>query len=243
MLGLVGRDLSRPPIQDMMLRSSCCENGGWGRPGWRLRRAPDFAAFGSAGTVDILADMAFVMESLQGHFLVASPHLRDPNFVGTVVLMVRHDQNGALGLVINRPADKTLCELWKSVSDTPCHSDRPIHLGGPVPGPLMAVHTHQSLADAEISPGIYFVAERDKLESLVARVDDPFRVFVGHSGWGSGQLESELDQGAWLTMPATRENVFGDPDDLWQTITKQIGAKMLQSMLKIKDVPNDPSMN
>ena len=183
------------------------------------------------------------MKSLQGHFLVASGHLRDPNFVGTVVLMIRHDEHGALGVVLNRPADKKLKDLWESVSETPCDSDERINLGGPVPGPLMAIHTQQALADDEILPGIYFAAEKDKLELLVARADERFRVFVGHAGWGGGQLEGELEQGAWLTMPATSEYVFYDDTDLWEKVTKKIGKSMLQSMLKIKEVPDDPSVN
>jgi putative transcriptional regulator len=145
--------------------------------------------------------------------------------------------------VLNRPADKSLRELWESVSEAPCNRDRPIHHGGPVPGPLMALHTHSSLADEEILPGVYFAAQRGKLESLVARADDPFRVFVGHAGWGSGQLEGELEQGAWLTTPATAETIFCNTADLWRTVKRQIGAEMLQSMLDLKDVPEDPSMN
>jgi putative transcriptional regulator len=183
------------------------------------------------------------MQSLQGHLLVASRSLRDPNFVGTVVLMIRHDENGALGVVLNRPADKTLRELWESVSQTPCASDERINLGGPVPGPLMAIHTQESLADAEILPGIYFAAEKDKLESLVARADERLRIFVGHAGWGGGQLEGELEQGAWLTAPATADYIFYGDTDLWEQVTKSIGRSVLQSMLKIKEVPDDPSVN
>lgn len=182
-------------------------------------------------------------KSLQGHFLVASPHLKDPNFVGTVVLLVRHDQHGALGVVLNRPADKKLKELWESVSQTPCHSDQQINLGGPVPGPLMAIHTQPALADAEVLPGVYFAAEKEKLELLVAREDEHFRIFVGHSGWGGGQLEGELEQGAWLTTPATVQYIFYDDTDLWETVAKQIGKSVLQSMLGIDDLPEDPTVN
>jgi putative transcriptional regulator len=183
------------------------------------------------------------MDSLQGHLLVASPHLRDPNFMGTVVLLVRHDEQGALGVVLNRPTEKTLMGLWASVSQTPCENDPPVNLGGPVPGPLMAIHTREALADEEVLPGVYFAAEKDHLEALVAKPQPFLRVFVGHSGWGGGQLEGELEQGAWFTTPATLEFVFYDDTDLWQKVTRMIGKSVIQDILKIKDVPDDPSAN
>jgi len=183
------------------------------------------------------------MESLKGHLLVASPHLADPNFHRTVVLLVHHSEEGTLGVVLNRRADKTIRELWESVSQTPCETDQHFHLGGPVSGPLMAVHTEKSLAELEIMPGLYFAAQREHIEKLIAQDSKPFRVFVGHSGWSGGQLEGELNEGSWLTTPATVDHVFADESDLWKRVAKQIGDSMLRSMLDIKDLPEDPSLN
>jgi len=90
------------------------------------------------------------VESLQGHLLIASPHLADPNFARTVVLMVQHSDQGALGVVLNRPTSKTVKELWKEVGDAPCHTEAPVCLGGPVSGPLMAVHTNQFFAEIDM---------------------------------------------------------------------------------------------
>ena len=147
------------------------------------------------------------MEYLKGHLLVASPHLLDPNFVRTVVLLLHHSKEGAFGVVLNRPADNTVKELWEQVGDSPCESERRVNVGGPVSGPLMAVHTDRSLREMEILPGLYFAAQRDNIEKLFRQHDHPFRVFVGHSGWGGGQLERELKGGSWLTTPATIEYV------------------------------------
>jgi putative transcriptional regulator len=183
------------------------------------------------------------MESLKGSFLVASPHLRDPNFVRTVVLLVHHSEDGAFGVVLNRPTESTIKELWEKVGQSPCESDQPVHLGGPVSGPLMAVHADASLAEMEIVPGVYFAAHRDHLEQLLQQHEHDFRFFVGHSGWGGGQLENELKEGAWLTTPATSEFVFYANDDLWRKITQHIGQEMLSKMLNLKGVPSDPSMN
>lgn len=174
---------------------------------------------------------------------MASPYLRDPNFVGTVVLMIRHDENGALGVVLNRPADKTIRELWETVSSTPCRNEGPIHVGGPVPGPIMAIHTREDLADLEVMPGIYFAAEKEKLEALIADPQEQLRLFVGHSGWAGGQLENELREGAWFTLPAKWEYVFYNEGDLWHRVTQEIGKALLLQMVRPKHVPEDPSVN
>jgi len=183
------------------------------------------------------------MESLKGHFLVASPYLLDPNFVRTVVLLVHHDEESAFGVVLNRPTESSLKELWEKIGDTPCESEQQVHLGGPVSGPLMAVHTDSNLSEVEIVPGVFFAAQRDHLEELVLQSEHDFRFFVGHSGWGGGQLESELAQGAWLTTPATAEFIFYSSDDLWRKVTQHIGQEILVDTLHLKALPPDPSAN
>ena len=183
------------------------------------------------------------MQCLQGHLLVASPHMKDPNFGKSVVLIVQHDENGALGLILNRPSDKTIADIWDQVSPSDCESEALLHVGGPVPGPLMAVHGQSSLSDTEILSGVHFTADVEKLEQLVARNDDGLRIFVGHAGWTSGQLEDELEAGGWMTTPAKQNQVLQSDDDLWDKVTKQIGNSMLFSALGIKHVPKDASMN
>jgi putative transcriptional regulator len=182
------------------------------------------------------------MDSLEGQFLLASPQLLDPNFVRTVVLLVEHNDNGALGLVINRPTGKTVKELWKQVGESPCESQQPIHLGGPVSGPLMAIHSADDLAEMQILSGVYFAAKKQNLDALV-RCDKRYKLFVGHSGWGAGQLEGEIEQGAWRTVPAKLEDVFDTADDLWQRLMRRAVAGILPEMLGIKHVPIDPSLN
>lgn len=182
------------------------------------------------------------MESLEGHLLIAAPELLDPNFVRSVVLMVQHNEQGALGLILNRPTSKQLQQLWADVGDEPCHSSGPVYLGGPVPGPIMAIHAIPDLAELEVLEGVFFAAKKDHLDKLVLRTDLPCRVFVGHAGWGPGQLESELKLGGWLTAPATMQDVFHDDEDLWERLVKR-GRKPLPEILQITRVPPDPSVN
>jgi putative transcriptional regulator len=183
------------------------------------------------------------MDSLEGKFLLASQKLLDQNFVKTVVLMVQHNNQGALGVVVNRPTSKNVQELWREVGDSPCESTRPVHLGGPVSGPIMSVHTSAKLAEIEIIPGVFFAAKKQHLDELVLQRDRPFKIFVGHAGWGPGQLEGELEAGAWHILPATAEYVFYEDENLWEQASRQIGRSVLESMLDIKEVPEDPSLN
>ncbi len=183
------------------------------------------------------------MESLQGRLLIATPQLLDPNFVKTVILLVQHNDEGALGLVINRPTSKKVRELWQEVGESSCQSESPVYLGGPVSGPLIAVHTDRSLADGPILSDVFFTATRENLDVLVQRLSCPMKVFVGNAGWGAGQLDGELDRGAWLTLPATAAHVFHDGCDLWEQVSKLAGRSMLQSILNLKHVPDDPSLN
>jgi putative transcriptional regulator len=184
------------------------------------------------------------MTSLKGHLLVASPHLGDSNFSHTVVLMVQHDADGALGLVLNRPSGRLIRDVWKDLTGRDSESDSPIFIGGPLEGPLMAVHTLQRCADNEIVPGLWFATHRDHLHEIVDDTVHPYRLFSGYSGWGEGQLDGEMKAGGWLTIPATARHVFADDDEyLWQQVTHQIGYDILKSDRHIKHVPDDPSMN
>ena len=183
------------------------------------------------------------MKNLQGHLLVASAELKDPNFFRSVVLLIRHNDEGAFGLILNRPTSASVKEIWTQVSETPCLSDEPLRLGGPVQGPLMAIHTVEHLSDIESVPGVFASAEPEKLEELVARAGASVRFFAGYAGWGAGQLENELGEGSWLTTPASAAHIFGDDEELWQRVNKAIADADLITTLKIKHVPPDPRLN
>ena len=183
------------------------------------------------------------MKSLKGHLLVASTHLPDPNFAKTVVLIVEHDENGALGIVLNRPSNYRLKDVWENVTNEPCHSGQSLRLGGPMGGPLMAIHTEELLADKPIIPGVYFSTEKDNLIKLVKLDKEPFRFFSGYAGWGEGQLDGEVASGDWLTKPATAEFLFRESGDPWSETLRAISDERLIAALNIRHVPADPSLN
>jgi putative transcriptional regulator len=184
------------------------------------------------------------MQSLQGKLLAASPYLPDGNFAETVILLVYHNPEGALGLVLNRPSDCTVSAAWEMALEAEtCECAQLIDLGGPCQGPLMAIHNFRGLAEQTIARGIYFSSERGNLQAIVSRSDRPFRIFSGYAGWASGQLERELEEGSWLIAPATKEAVFSSNDELWREVADYVGREILTSSLGIHHPPEDPSWN
>ncbi len=185
------------------------------------------------------------MKSLQGRLLLASTDLVDPNFLRTAVLMIQHGPEGALGLILNRPTTTTVRDAVKHVSElNEVRQDALLRLGGPCQGSLMAIHCQPLLKEVEVLPNVYFSAGADNLEKLLAmETSDPMLFFVGFSGWAQGQLESELESGSWRVAEATGDDVFYHGKDLWEKMTRTLVSNEMLSALKIKHVPNDPSMN
>ncbi len=154
------------------------------------------------------------MTSLTGSFLVAKPILQDPNFVQTVVLVLRHNDEGAFGLVVNRPAKAEGLPF-------------PVYVGGPCQANgFILLHGHAEWngdEEAEIAPGV-FLGDADCLKRVteMEETQQParYRVFAHYSGWGPDQLERELASGAWIITRATGELVFDTPaEDLWDHLS------------------------
>src|SRR5579862_3038431 len=112
------------------------------------------------------------MTSIQGKLLLASPRLLDPNFVRTVVLMIQHNEQGALGLVVNRPLQITLDEVCEQSLGETYDLDDSIYQGGPCDGPLMVLHGNELAKDAAVMPGLFFTTEREKIECILRQPPD-----------------------------------------------------------------------
>lgn len=183
------------------------------------------------------------MKYLDGQLLIASAQLKDPNFYRSVVLMVQHDSQGALGIILNRPTGKSVQDAMQLVTDEPCTCRDPIYLGGPVRGPLVVLHTESDRGNVEVLPGLYYTAEDELVSSLLETVTGPRRIFLGYSGWAPGQLEDELQMGGWLVSPTTTAEVFSEPANLWQVVTRRLSRQFLQAATGARIVPEDPSWN
>jgi len=179
-------------------------------------------------------------ESLKGNLLIAAPTLIDPNFRRTVVLLLEHTPDGAIGVVLNRPSDT---EAREAVPDLRAvlFDDEPIFLGGPVqPETVIALADHNETPEDEAICGsiasLEFADDPDELHEAVNRA----RVFAGYAGWGTGQLEDEIEEEAWFTEPATAEDVFSaEPDRLWSAVLERMG----DPFRLIARMPEDPRVN
>lgn len=183
------------------------------------------------------------MKSLAGQLLIAAPSLIDPNFFRTVIFMVQHNAEGALGVVLNRPTGTAIREAWEQVGQSPCLREDVLHHGGPCEGPLMVVHTCEDISNTQVKPGLYFSTEKDDVEAVINTGEGQARFFVGYAGWSAGQLESELAAGSWVTLPATAEHLFNDDIHLWENTTRQVARVAAYPNIKPKLLPRDPKMN
>ena len=184
------------------------------------------------------------MESLRGKFLIASPHLPDPNFARTVVLMVEHHEEGALGLVVNRSSHIRLESFWQQIDTQPCPSEEFLSLGGPVEGQVMCLHVDPTCSEGQVIPGVHLATQPDLIRTVVQQAVGPFRVYWGYAGWGAGQLESELAVGGWLSIPATDDLVFRDDTDaLWKLVVSRSGQQILREALSIGHFPENAELN
>lgn len=176
-----------------------------------------------------------------GQILVAMPLLTDPHFRKTVVLLCEHGEAGALGLVLNRPTDVEIGQLIEGFPDVP--GTRTVFQGGPVSQDGLLV-LGRSAAKLE---GLGVLADTYLIEDLAA-LQDPARMgphaaarcYLGYAGWGPGQLEAEMGEGAWGLMAGDSSLVFdADPAGLWRRMLIQHGGPWAV----YGTMPDDPSVN
>jgi putative transcriptional regulator len=179
------------------------------------------------------------MDSLQGKLLVSSPALVDPNFRKTVVLIAHHDDDGAMGLVLSRPSEVPAVDAVPLLQGLP-GAESPVFVGGPVqPEAFMVLAEFDDVdeAAAPIMGGLGFMPADAEPDELTIR---RLRLFAGYSGWGEGQLESELAEGSWIVVDAVAEDAFADdPDELWRSVLHRKGGPF--SLME--NMPFDPTLN
>ena len=181
----------------------------------------------------------------KGRLLVATPPLEDTNFDRTVIFVLEHHDDGAIGVVINRPSHEALDEpldRWIELQSVPSS----VFSGGPVEeSALIALaETKRVLVDdgEYLSPIIGSIASADLTAdpALVAAEIRGVRVFRGYAGWGPGQLEGEIEAGAWVVLDSEAGDVFSDePDELWRTVLRRQPGRLAW----LADAPDDLSSN
>lgn len=172
--------------------------------------------------------------SQAGRLLLATPNLLDPHFWRTVVFMLQHDEEGTVGLVLNRPTPELVADHipgWKRDGDDPLR----IFYGGPVEPEMAIALGPGGAGEATALPGV----------SLIDLSIDPpaepgrMRIYSGYAGWGAGQLEAEIDEGSWYVVQASPDDPFDRPEGQWsRVLRRQSGHLALVSTF-----PDDVGMN
>jgi putative transcriptional regulator len=181
------------------------------------------------------------VDSFRGKLLIAGPTLQDPNFWRTVVLVVEHNPDGALGLVLNRPSETTVGEVVPQLSNLVDPAED-VLVGGPMqPGAVivLADFRHPDEAALIAFEDVGVMGADSEPSDLVGEVRSA-RAFAGHTGWGPGQLDDELERGDWILEPARRIDAFApDPGELWSEVLSRKGG----SYALVARMPTDPSTN
>ncbi|PON12135.1 hypothetical protein C2W62_41195 [Candidatus Entotheonella serta] len=176
--------------------------------------------------------LPFEAKLAPGTFLVASRRLRDPNFSKTVILLVAYNEDGAQGVIINRPSpirvSQALPKLPESKSPSPY-----IYLGGPVAPTQMRilVQTDEPSEDMQrVLDNVYLSGSPDVLQALLKQTEpaSPFRTFAGYAGWAPGQLEREIERGSWHIFKAYMKAIFDPaPGSIWTRLIRQRDLKWM----------------
>jgi putative transcriptional regulator len=181
-----------------------------------------------------------MVQSLSGQLLLASPTLMDPNFRRAVVLIGVHSEEGAMGVVLNRPSEVTVGEAVPALEQV-LEERGPVYVGGPVqPSSIvfLAEFLDPTPAGLLVLGRIGFPAPDADIGELTEATARG-RVFAGYAGWGEGQLDAEVDQGDWIAHSAVPDDVFTEaPEELWSNVLTRKGG----SYALIARMPPDPNL-
>jgi putative transcriptional regulator len=183
------------------------------------------------------------MEPATGSLLIAAPTMADPNFARTIVLLLDTGESGALGVVLNRPTELDVADVLEPWADL-VTSPSVLFQGGPV-------ETDAALAVATVAAdddpvgwrrvfGSTGLVDLDAPVEILASAVSAIRIFAGYAGWGAGQLEAEIEEGAWYVVPAEpRDPFLDDPDRLWGSVLRRQGGQLAL----LATMPAEPGLN
>lgn len=183
------------------------------------------------------------MEPVAGSLLVAAPTMADPNFARTIVLLLDASESGALGVVLNRPTELEVVDVLEPWADLVV-GPGVLFQGGPV-------ETDAALAVATVTAdddpvgwrrvyGSTGLVDLDAPVEILASAVSSLRIFAGYAGWGSGQLEAEIAEGAWYVVPAEVQDPFlVEPERLWSQVLRRQGGQLAM----LATMPSEPGLN
>jgi putative transcriptional regulator len=180
-------------------------------------------------------------KAARGKILIAEPFLGDPNFERSVVLLCEHNPEGSFGFVLNQSSNLRLGDVIEGV-----YVDFPLYIGGPVEqNTLHFIHRLGDMIDhtVEIGNGIYWSGDFESLRTLIniGKIsENDIRLFLGYSGWGTGQLDAELGNNSWILSDIDAATIFdSSPQQFWRIVLKKKGG----DFKVLSNYPTDPRLN
>jgi putative transcriptional regulator len=183
-----------------------------------------------------------MIDPAAGILLISDPFLKDPNFMRTVVFLCEHQEQGSFGFVLNRKYENTIDELVPELEGFKI----PVYYGGPVQ--MDTIHFLHQYPDeipggVEVMKGVYWGGDFEMVIEMIKNnllEADKIRFFIGYSGWGTGQLDEELNEKSWLTVKAVRKLIFHKKhEEVWKDSLKQLGGEFEMLI----NFPIDPQLN
>ena len=179
----------------------------------------------------------------KGSILISEPYLPDPNFERTVILLCDHNEEGSFGFVLNKPSNLYVADIIEDVDEFKAT----VYVGGPVQqDTLHYIYKGDNILEGseEIAKGLYWGGNFEQLMALINNRTlnkEDFRFFVGYSGWGSNQLDEEIEQNSWIISKGLAPNLLFDTksEDLWKVVLKNMGGRYEM----ISKYPSDPRLN
>ena len=180
---------------------------------------------------------------LAGDLVIATPKLNETPFSQAVVLIVQQNDTGTFGVVLNRPANEQVKRLWRTMTGhAKSTAEQYISLGGPLSGPVFALHQDIDCSEQKVECGLYFATTPQNLKKLASESTRPYKIFFGAVAWQIGQLEQEIDSGAWVSCGGSKELIFADSEFQWELSLRNYGRHLWKS-IGIVNFPRNPELN
>jgi putative transcriptional regulator len=177
-----------------------------------------------------------------GSFLVATSALQSTGFQRAVVFVLQNNEDGTFGAVINRPATNSMLANWSQQTGLEFARESIVQ-GGPLGGPVLAIHQDLPIAEVEISDGVCLSVDSKAIQKLSTQNDAQYRIVLGIAGWEKNQLNREMELGYWYHLIVDPMHVFDDHDLMWENFVREYGRQTLEKLLGSSGFPVDPSLN
>lgn len=176
-----------------------------------------------------------------GTVLVASPAQQGTLFERSVVYVIQTNEQGTFGVVLNRPAADEMRTAWEQLTGAATSAN--FVQGGPIGGPVFALHQQPALAELAIGDGVFVSLTSDKFEALSRQPEQDYRIVFGLVSWPADQLVQQVESGYWFAMPGDAEIVFEDPEWLWEKSLRRFGRQVIANVAGVRQLPEDPLLN